>query len=477
MQAMPVAIVQEVSVVAYKDFGVDNKSIAVWTSLIALPWSIKLLWGPLVDLNGTKRRWLLLMQGLIVIGLLAFAFALKLPNFLGITLSLLFTVAIFSATCDIATDGFYLLTLPKDQQAAFVGIQSTFYRLGRLFCVGLLPLGVGLLRDQGFPIATCWVLAMVGVAIVYGVGRLANARVLPRPTEDRAVVRTEGGNGRHIAGTVAVIALALCGYFTASALVRICAHGLWISFDGSSVGRLDGWMLTPAGIENELIQLAGCFVGGCAALWAARKYLRGTEVARSFGSFLGQQGILAILAFMMFYRFSEAMVTKMAPLFFKSTHAEGGLALGDKAVGVLSTGGVVGLVIGGILGGVIVSKLGLKRSFWPLAVAMHLPNLLYLWAAASRPAFAALLAVAAIDQMGYGIGYAAYSVFLMRIAQRDRFWTSHFAIGTGLGALFINAAGVLSGVLQASLGFVGFFIAVCFFTLPGMVTLLFVPKD
>ncbi|RYG45010.1 hypothetical protein EON79_13635, partial [bacterium] len=144
MQAIPVTIVQEVATVVYKDLGIDNAAITKWTALIALPWALQMLLGPLVELNATKRRWIVGGQLVIAIGLILAAFALATPNAFAFSLTVLGFTAVASALCNIATDGFYLLSMAKDQQAAFAGVQTTCYRLGRLFCTGILVLIVGL---------------------------------------------------------------------------------------------------------------------------------------------------------------------------------------------------------------------------------------------------------------------------------------------------------------------------------------------
>jgi PAT family beta-lactamase induction signal transducer AmpG len=185
-----------------------------------------------------------------------------------------------------------------------------------------------------------------------------------------------------------------------------------------------------------------------------------------------------VLAFILFYRMSEAMVGKIAPLFLKDDRVKGGMQMTLEQIGFYNgTLGVLGIMAGGILGGLIVSKLGLRRAFWPLALAMHLPNLLYLWAAVTHPPIPAIGLVAFVDQMGYGIGFAAYMVYLMYVAQRSSFRTSHYAIATGLGVLTIQTSGILSGIIQTNFGYVNFFIAVMVLAIPGILTLLFIPIE
>src|SRR5688572_10078521 len=129
MQGLPVVIVQQMSVTMYKKMGVSNAEIGLWTSLIAWPWIAKMLWGPLVENNGTRRSWIIWMQALMIAGLGVAAFSMGQPAFFGISLAVFFVIAFLSATHDIAADGFYLLALKEKHQSAFVGIRSAFFRL------------------------------------------------------------------------------------------------------------------------------------------------------------------------------------------------------------------------------------------------------------------------------------------------------------------------------------------------------------
>lgn len=584
MQAMPLALITEVSAIVYKDLGIGNESITRWTSLIALPWTIKFLWGPLVDLNFTKRQWVVMMQGLITVALMAAPFTLRLPNAFQVSLGVLFISAIFSATCDIATDGYYLLSLSREEQAAYVGILSTSSKLGRLFCIGILVYAAGVLQKSGVPVPDNWIrMTLVGAAfyglgwlsvafnfaepglgrwqpsplnetlrwfgriaaglavlaglayalpglygilghaswsvstwfsssstwldnfkeadamnwvhlLIGGVGALISLALftgrayLPRPEADvPAEHHTPGENKLNILRTLAVIAAALTGYFTLNSIVRLGAHILWLVLDGEHYpGQnlqlpghdLHGWYLSATQIQAELIQLPLCLIAFLLTANAVRRLLKGTPMGEAFATFFTQRGIFAILSFMVFYRFGEAMVAKMAPLFLKDTIEKGGLAVPNDLLGQINgVGGVLGLVIGGILGGWVVSKFGLRKSFWPIVICMHAPNLLYVWASYAHPGTAAIYGVVFVDQFGYGFGFSGYIVYLMQVAQRGNFRTSHYAICTGLGAMFIALAGILSGIVQANFGYHAFFIFVIFATIPGMLTLLFIPLD
>lgn len=198
----------------------------------------------------------------------------------------------------------------------------------------------------------------------------------------------------------------------------------------------------------------------------------------AFGSFFQQPGIVGVLAFLMFYRFGEAMIMRLSPLFLKDAPSAGGLGLGTDDVGMIKgIVGLAGIVLGGILGGLVVSRRGLRRSIWLLAGCMHLPGLLYLWASHALPPLQVMYGVDFVEQFGYGFGFAGYTIVLQRIAQKGNFRTAHYALGVGVGALFISVAGVVGAVLQSNFGYTGLFLAAVLLAIPGLATLLFLPLD
>jgi len=138
---------------------------------------------------------------------------------------------------------------------------------------------------------------------------------------------------------------------------------------------------------------------------------------------------------------------------------------------------VLALTCGGILGGIVISRLGIKRCLWPMVLCLNIPNLFYVWAAFAKPGVGAVTALVAVDQFGYGFGFSAYMVYLMFVSQGSRYETSNYAIATGLMALGAMFAGIASGYLQQALGYTGFFVVVCLATIPGMITLFFIPLD
>src|SRR5215212_2116485 len=156
MQFLPNGLVTSLFGATYKSLGIDNLRIATWTGLAALPWSFKMFWGPLVDLNSTKRKWTMAMQVLLFCTLLLTAGAMGMRNFFPITVACLFLMATLSATHDIACDGLYLMSLDKTRQAAFSGVMAASSRLGRLFVDGVLLVLAGRLTAHGVAAQNAW---------------------------------------------------------------------------------------------------------------------------------------------------------------------------------------------------------------------------------------------------------------------------------------------------------------------------------
>jgi PAT family beta-lactamase induction signal transducer AmpG len=522
MQGMPVTTVQEMFTVTWKDLSVANPLIVSWSAILAIPWTLKLFWSPLVDLKSTKRRWTISMQALLTLAFVALVFAVMLPQYghdtprtgFYITLGLLLLMGCLSSTHDIACDGLYIISLTKKQQALWVGVQGTCYKLGRWLCVGLLVIVAGELEKHGFSIAKSWSIVLIIAACIYGGGAVYNWFFLPAPPGDKpAVEEAPGETRRNVYRTATVVAIGICLYFVFASSIRIL--GDWI-YDALNLHRagaeviLKDWsqgttlqpihfLGIPVGVHYPVFQQYLIWIVSVGILipliLAARAQLRGTAMAMSFGSYVNQRGFWAIFLFVMLYRFGESMVTRTLPLFLKDPVSHGGLGVSTADVGIIvGTFGVFGIIFGGLLGGVIVSRLGLRRSFWPLAIAMHAPNLLYLMIAifyvpSSLPHHWQnfginnwpLSIAAFVHEFGYGFGFAAYFVFLMDVAQRANFTTSHYAFGTGLGALCGVFAGIVSAILLASLHgpqtYVWFFTAVCILTVPGMLTLLIIPLE
>ncbi len=197
-----------------------------------------------------------------------------------------------------------------------------------------------------------------------------------------------------------------------------------------------------------------------------------SEVIRAY---FQQEHVGVVLAFILFYRLGEAMLLKLVSPFLLDKASAGGLGLTTKEVGlVYGTVGTFCLVAGGILGGWLISRFGFRKCVWPMVIAMHLPDLFFVYLATTQPGIAWVYPLVALEQFGYGVGFTVFTVYLMYSAQ-GRFKTSHYAISTGIMALGMMLPGLMSGYIQQAIGYRSFFILVCFLTIPGMLTIPFLP--
>ncbi len=398
-EGIPYVLVMTVSVVFYKRMGVSNGEIAFYTSWLNLPWVIKPLWSPFVDLFRTKRSWILATQLLVGAGLGGVALTAPLPGFFQWTLLFFFLLAFSSATHDIAADGFYMLGLTQKDQAFFVGIRSTFYRLAMLSGQGLLVMLAGHLEKTTGRVPLAWSLTFFLAAGVFLLLYLYHRYVLPRPAGDGPAPRRPG-----------------------------------------------------AGILEEF--------------W------------RTFVLFFRKKDILSILAFLLLYRLGEAQLAKLAQPFLLDKVEAGGLGLSTEAVGfAYGTVGVLALIAGGVLGGIAASRKGLKFWLWWMAIAINLPDAVYIYLSYALPKNPTIVySCIAVEQFGYGFGFTAYMLFMI-YASRGAYRTAHFALTTGFMALGMMLPGMASGWIQEQLGYRHFFIWVMIATIPAFLACALVKID
>ena len=198
----------------------------------------------------------------------------------------------------------------------------------------------------------------------------------------------------------------------------------------------------------------------------------------TFVSYFRKPGIGTAIAFMLLYRLAEAMLVKMTSPFLLDSREMGGLALSTAQVGIVyGTVGVIALTLGGILGGIVVSRRGLKFWLWPMALAITLPNAAYLFLAWVMPEnFIVINIAVAIEQFGYGFGFTAYMLYLIYISDGEH-KTAHYALCTGFMALGMMLPGMIAGWLQEAVGYQNFFIWVMICTLPTLLLIPFIKVD
>jgi PAT family beta-lactamase induction signal transducer AmpG len=288
-EGIPYIIAMTVSVVLYKRLGISNTDIALYTSWFYLPWVIKPLWSPLVDMFRTKRSWILAMQ--LLIGLSLFSLALFIPaaGFFRFTLLFFWIMAFSSATHDIAADGFYMLGLRQDEQAALVGVRTIFYRMATIAAKGGLVILAGYLEMRGMPVASAWSLTFFAVAAIFMALFLYHLAALPLPVSDRPA---PAASSRHRAADffrimllffkkkdiVVLLAFFLFYRFAEAQLVKMVAPFLLDPPSRGGLGLTTGEVGFAYGTVGVLALMAGGLIGGWAVYKKGLKYWLWTMV-------------------------------------------------------------------------------------------------------------------------------------------------------------------------------------------------------
>ena len=178
-----------------------------------------------------------------------------------------------------------------------------------------------------------------------------------------------------------------------------------------------------------------------------------------FATFFKKEGIVPALLFMLLFRLPEAQLVKLINPFLMDTNAAGGLGMSTEQIGITyGTIGVIGLIAGGILGGICISRHGLKRWLWPMVMAISIPDLVYVYLSYAQPENLTIInSCVFVEQLGYGFGFTAYMLYLIYFAQGE-YPTAHYAISTAFMALGMMLPGMVSGYIQEQLGYFNFFV-------------------
>ncbi len=393
-QGIPYFIVNNISVIMLAKMGVPNGQMALFTSLLYLPWTIKPFWSPFVDIFKTKRWWTVTMQIIMALAFIALTLTLPRPDaqmiasgetpisMFTITLILFTLTAFASATHDIAADGYYMLALTQNKQAEFVGIRSTFYRLASIFGQGVLVSLAGIIETKYDNIPMSWTITLLVTAIIFALTTLYHTFILPKPSYDKSSLGDQKP--------------------TAAAIVK--------------------------------------------------------EFGRTFATYFAKPGVVLAIVFMLLYRLPEAFLIKMCMPFLLASKDVGGLGMTTESVGVAyGTIGVIFLTVGGILGGLYASRVGLKKALWLMTLAMTLPCITFVYLAVCLPEnFYAISAAIAIEQFGYGFGFTAYMLYMMYFSEGE-LKTSHYSMCTAFMALSMMIPGMFAGYIQEALGYINFF--------------------
>ena len=586
-QGVPYVVVMTVAVIMFKRLGVGNAEIALYTSWLYLPYAIKPLWSPLVQRIGTRRGWVVVMQLFVAAGLACAALAIPLDSFLRWSLVALAAVAICSATHDIAADGFYLLALSSHQQAWFVGIRSTAYRMAMIAGQGLLVMLAGMLESStGLPTVDVEIraadrepaatqfapetLTAAGesdaqrillpnanyelsfrgrsasevTALIENVRKWNLEHGFYQVADDQAAstnkpawqlsledfirqwfgpVKAATAQTSDRVGDVATVLMRLAkpvpvGEQQVVQFGRVGGDKSFETIEGerfvvteanwnqpfAAVVQVDSKLDLPSQATFEVragnLRLAwsvtffvvsGAFLAFCIYHFIAlpRPAADTVAVAESTGNwlagflvpfidFFGKPRILAILAFLLLYRFPEAQLVKLTTPFLLDPREVGGLALTTGQVGfVYGTVGVIMLTLGGIIGGFVAARDGLRYWLWPMALAIHLPNLAFLFLAYAQPeSLWVITAAVGVEQFGYGFGFTAYMLYCVYVATGQH-ETVHYALCTGCMALGMMIPGMWSGWLQELIGYRHFFVWIMLAMIPSLLAVALIPVD
>ncbi len=582
-EGIPYIIVMVASVAMYKMLGVRNSVLAFWTSILYLPWIIKPLWSPLVEMFSKKRNWIVVMQFLIGVLFLGIGFTIQLPWFFIISLIIFWFIAFSSATHDISADGFYMIGLSEKRQAFFVGIRSTFYRIAMMTGQGLLLIIVGLIESgtgldtvnlkiySDLSPQTATEISIDDLNITEKAGKteivcepaqafiaikkLGSEKIaesvdfarnrniesghinVDKSQSAKAiskaswVLKLEDFIRRHFgeetadygyAGNIGYVYIYLSNPPAEDQIVVnfgkdsgdkniSLIHGERFIFtrENWNIPAIAVLQLHP-NLKRNAVSIFTAKSGKTALAWSAVFMLLGLmfilfalyhrfylphpagdvpaprqadtsqlrEFFGTFGQFFKKKQIGIGIAFLLLYRFSESQLVKLSQPFMLDPRELGGLALNAGQVGVAyGTIGILLLVIGGILGGVLASKYGLKKLLWWMALAINIPNAVYIFLAYMQPdSFLIICCCVGLEQFGYGFGFTAYMLFMIYLAQGE-FKTAHYAIATAFMALGMMIPGMWTGWLQEIIGYQHFFLWVFFCIIPIFIVLPFLKID
>lgn len=273
-EGIPYFIVNVISVVMFKRLGMSNGNLALFTSLLYLPWVIKPLWSPVVDVIRTKRWWIIAMQGLVTVFFAALALSVRTDVF-GPSLVFFYIIAFASATHDIAADGYYMLALDNRDQSLFVGIRSTFYRISSVFGQGVIVVVAGLLEERCGDIPGAWRLTLLLCCLLFALITLYHCFSLSRVEASRKATGRDLGRAWKTFfmkdGVWTALAFMLLYRLPEALSVKMLTPFLLDSAEAGGLGLSTAQSGLVYGTAGVIALTAGGILGGW---YAARKGLR-----------------------------------------------------------------------------------------------------------------------------------------------------------------------------------------------------------
>lgn len=461
-EGLPYTIVMMMSAIYLKDLGASNELIGL-TSLLAWPWTLKFVWAPLVDFFGFKKDWVVVAQLVLSVMLGILAATTISPWPVQAALALFAISALASATHDVAIDAYYLEALPKNLQALFVGVRNTAYRLAWLFGSGGMVVLAGALQAS-YGKYNAWMISFGILSAILFVLSAFHKFYLPRHDKAELATSPLALSGAQSKEALAVNGAALAGRSTSMPTglpANVSGAGSTTDSTGGPLGPSEPAIPNPPEIGNVHPEAPG-------ESFMAR-------YGHAIVSYFHQPGALAIVFYILLFRLGDALMLKLASPFLLDSVEKGGMGMSVQDVGIVyGTVGVIFLLLGGILGGWLISKGGVKRWLWPTAIFQNAAILLYWLLALLHPSQTWVYVVNSIEQFAYGLGCAAYTVFMLQTVKQE-FKAAHYAVATGMMAAGVMIPGAFSGYIQASMGYSNFFLLSFFAAIPGIIAIFFLP--
>ena len=413
-EGIPYFVVNNISVMMFTKMGVPNGDMSFFTTLLYFPWFLKGVWSPIVDVVKTKRWWIVVMQILMTAAMILLTLTLPFPS--------AETVALGTTSISIFTVTLVIFIITAFASATHDIAADGFYMLAHSPSSQAAFIGI---RSVFYRVASVF-----GQGVLVAIAGLIESNGF-------SPLGVEAGNipaSWQITLGVAAVVFGLITLYHTFALPYSDQDKPRVSAEGGNT------------MSNNLV-----------------------ELVNSFKTFFMKPGCLLAIAFMLLYRLPEGFLIKLCQPFLVHSLEEGGLGLSTELVGtVYGVFGVIALLLGGILGGVYSSRVGLKKSLWVMAGFMTLPCLTFVYLAMAQPSNVVIITIAlCIEQFGYGFGFTAYMLYMMYFSEGE-YKTSHYAVCTAFMALSMMLPGFVAGYIQEAIGYVWFFWMVmicCFATL------------
>ena len=396
LQGIPYFLVNNISMVMFNQMGVPNGEMSFFTTLLYFPWALKFLWAPFVDLIKTKRWWFLTMQFLMLGLAVLTIFSIPQPDAA--------TIAAMGTEVKLFTGVLIAFIIMAFASATHDIAADGFYMLALTSGVQAEMIG--------------WRSVFYRLSNVF-----CNSVLLLVPDFVYKWSIQQGESNMPLAWQVTMGITAII--FTLMAIWHVFA-----------APRPDSDKPNAETSVKDII----------------------TGFGKAFATYFTKPALWVAILFMLLYRLPEGFLMKMIYPFLLGSRTGGGLGLDMGTVGIVYGAiGVIFLLLGGILGGYYISKVGLKKAFWWMALAMTLPCLSFVYLSVFLPENMVNIVIAiAIEQFGYGFGFTAYKMYMMYFSDGE-FKTSHYAICNSFMALSMILPGLVAGYIQEAIGYENFF--------------------